>query len=179
MTSSMVVLITGLPGAGKSTLIGRAASSPPWTVLDPDRFRRRLAPALRRLPGPYPLYVVAVVVAIASRTHVVVECRAGNRWLRRLVAACARARGRVAVLVLLDASSEEAMAGQEGRGRRVEPAVVMRGQTGGWSRLLDAARSGAIADEGWSRAVVLDRAQASAVHDLRELEPVPAVAHGA
>jgi AAA domain len=169
MRHSVVVLITGIPGAGKSTLIARAASSSPWTVLDPDRFRRRLPPALRRLPGPYPLYVLAVVVAIAGRTHLVVECRAGNRWLRRLVAACARARGRDAVLVLLDASSGEAMAGQAGRGRRIEPTVVMHQQTTGWSRLLEAARSGALAGEGWTRAVILDRAQAADVQDLDEL----------
>jgi predicted kinase len=169
MRKSVVVLIIGIPGAGKSTLIDRATRSSHWTVLDPDRFRRGLPRALRRLPGPYPLYVLAVVVAIARHTHVVVESRAANVWLRRLVVACARVRGRDAVLLLLDASAGEAMAGQMGRERRVEPAGAMPWHTTGWSRLLDAARSGALAAEGWSRVMVLDRAQASNVDGLDEL----------
>jgi predicted kinase len=170
MSDSVVVLIIGVPGAGKSTLISRVASSSHWTVLDPDRFRQRLSPALRRLPGPYPLYVLAVVLAIARHSHVVVESRAANVWLRRLVARCARVRGRDAVLVLLDASSEEAMVGQIGRARRIEPAGAMRWHTSSWSRLLDTGRSGALAaQEGWSQVVVLDRAGASNVDDLDEL----------
>lgn len=168
MTEPVVVLIVGIPGAGKTVLIDRAAGSPDWTVLDPDRFRRRLSPALRRLPGPYPLYVLAMVVAIARHPQVVVESRGTYAWLRRLVTACARARGREAVLVLLDAPSRDAMAGQMGRGR-VAPQRVMRWHTTRWIRLLDAASSGALAAEGWSRVLLLDRAQASDVEDLAEL----------
>jgi len=168
MTNSVVVLIVGIPGAGKTTLIDRAASSPEWTVLDPDRFRRRLSPALRKLPIPYPLYVVAVIVAIARHTHVVAESRGTYAWLRRLVALCARVNGRDAALVLLDASSEDAVAGQVRRGRIVPP-CVMRWFTTDWRGLLAAARSGQLASEGWSRVLVLDCAQASEVEDLGEL----------
>jgi predicted kinase len=165
----VVVLIVGIPGAGKTVLIDRAATSSDWTVLDPDRFRRRLRPALRRIPGPYPLYVLAMVAAIARHTHVVVESRGTYAWFRRLVTACARVRGREAVLVLLDAPSRDAMAGQRRRGR-VAPLRVMRWHTARWNRLLDAARSGALAAaEGWSRVLLLDRAQASDVEDLAEL----------
>lgn len=167
-TEPVVVLIVGIPGAGKSVLIDRAADSSHWTVLDPDRFRRRLSPALRRVPGPYPLYVLAMVAAIARHTHVVVESRGTYAWLRRLVAACARARGREPVLVLLDAPSQDAMAGQVRRGR-VAPQRVMRWHTTRWTQLLDAARSGALAAEGWNRVVLLDRAQASDVEDLADL----------
>ncbi len=162
------MLIVGLPGAGKTVLIDRAAKSPYWTVLDPDRFRRRLSPALRRWPIPYPLYVLAIVVAIARHTHVVVESRGTYGWLRRLVTACARVRGREAVLVLLDAPSGDAIAGQKRRGR-VVPAPLMRLNTSRWGPLLDAARNGALAAEGWSQVIVLDRAQASNVEDLGEL----------
>jgi predicted kinase len=172
MTEPVVVLIVGIPGAGKTVLIDRAAGSPDWTVLDPDRYRRRLSPALRRVPGPYPLYVLAMIAAIARHTHVVVESRGTYAWLRRLVTACARARGREAVLVLLDAPSRDAMAGQRRRGR-VAPQRVMRWHTTRWTRLLDAARTGALAAEGWTRVVLLDRAQASDVEDLAELVERP------
>jgi predicted kinase len=168
MTEPVVVLIVGIPGAGKTVLIDRAAGSPDWTVLDPDRFRRRLRPALRRIPGPYPLYVLAMVVAIARHTHVVVESRGTYAWLRRLVTACARVRGREAVLVLLDAPSRDAMAGQVRRGR-VAPQRVMRWHTTRWTRLLDGARSGELEAEGWNRVVLLDRAQASEVEDFAQL----------
>ncbi len=168
MTDAVVVLVVGIPGAGKTTLIDRVCSSD-WTVLDTDRFRRRLPPALRSVPVPYPLYVLAIVRAIASRhAQVVVQSRGTYVWLRRLVAACARVRGREAVLLMLDAAPADAVAGQRRRGRVVS-ARVMRWQTTHWSRLLDAARGGALAAEGWSHVVVLDRAQASRVEDLGEL----------
>ena len=169
MTDSVVVLVIGLPGAGKSTLIDHAASSSEWTVVDPHRSSHRLPRALRRAPVLYPLYVLAIVVAIARHTHVAVESRGTWGWLRRLVTTCARVRGRKAVLVMLDASPADAEAGQKGRGRRVESARVMRWYTTRWSRLLDAAGSGALAAEGWGQVVVLDRAQASNVDDLGEL----------
>jgi len=168
MMASVVVLIAGIPGAGKTTLIDRAARPSDWTVLDLDRFRRRLRPRLRRIPVFYPFYVLAIIVVIARDTHVVVEARGTYGWLRRLVTACARFRGRDAVIVLLDASSEDAIAGEVSRGR-VAPSSVMRVNTTRWSRLLDAARSGKLATEGWSQVLVLDRAQASKVEDLGEL----------
>ena len=174
MTQSVVVLVTGIPGAGKSVLINHAVSSPPWKVLDPDRFRNRLSPQLRRLPIPYPLFVLAVVVAIVRDPQVVVESRGSNAWLRRLIAVCARARGRQAVLILLDAPSREAVAGQRSRGR-VAPGPVMRWNATEWRRVLNAASSGALATEGWSKVLVLDRAQASTIDDLGEflLNPPP------
>ncbi len=168
LMNPVVVLIVGIPGAGKSTLIDRAAKAPNWTVLDPDRFRRGLRPRLRRLPIPYPLYVLAIVVAIPREAHVVIESRSTNGWVRRLVAACARLRGRETVLVLLDAAPGDAMAGQVGRGR-VAPAGVRRWNEIAWRRLLAASSSGALAREGWNEVVVLDRANASRVNDLGEL----------
>jgi hypothetical protein len=109
-----------------------------------------------------------MVAAIARHTHVVVESRGTYAWLRRLVAVWARARGREAVLVLLDAPSRDAVAGQKRRGR-VAPERVMRWHTTRWTRLLDAASSGALGAEGWDRVRLLDRAQASDVEDLAEL----------
>jgi predicted kinase len=167
MSESVVILVIGIPGAGKTTLINRAAS-PEWTVLDTDRFRQQEPPALRRVPVPYVLYVLAIVEAIAQNPQVVIQSRGTYTWLRRLVTACARRHGRAAVLVMLDAPPADAVAGQVSRGR-VAPAPVMRWNTARWSQLLDAAGSGALAAEGWNRVVVLDRAQASQVKNLGEL----------
>jgi hypothetical protein len=158
-------------------LINRAARSPEWTVLDLDRFRRRLSPTLRKLPVPYPLFVLAVVLAIAGKPQVVVESRGTYAWMRRLITNCARIRGRHAVIVLLDASPEEAVAGQVHRGR-VAPSGVMRLNTTGWTRLRDAANSGRLSAEGWSQVVVLNRTQASTVQDLGELLRGPSQADG-
>ena len=168
MTEPVVVLVVGLPGAGKTTLIDRAANSSDWTVLDLDRFRRRLPTALRRIPLPYPVYVPVVIVAIAREMHVVVESRGTYAWLRRLVCARARARGHLAVILLLEVPPDAASTGQVRRGR-VVPGWVMRWHVTRWNWLLDAARTGALAAEGWSQVTVLDRAQASAVDDLGEL----------
>ncbi len=92
MTESVVVLVAGIPGAGKTTLIDRVCS-PEWTVLDTDRFRRREPAALRRVPVPYVLYVLAIVAAIARHTQVVVSpaARKGGfgAWSRRARASAA------------------------------------------------------------------------------------------
>lgn len=117
MTESVVVLVAGIPGAGKTTLIDRVCS-PDWTVLDTDRFRRQEPAALRRVPVPYVLYVLAIVAAIARHPQVVVQSRGTYAWLRRLITACARVRGRRAVLVVLDAPAADAVAGQVSRGDR-------------------------------------------------------------
>jgi AAA domain len=177
-TPSRVVLVVGIPGAGKTVLIDRAAGSPEWTVLDLDRFRRRLSPTLRRLPVPYPLFVLAIVLAIARKPQVVVESRGTYAWLRRLVTGCARIRSREAIIVLLDASPGDATAGQVRRGR-VAPSGVMRLNTTRWTQLRDAAISGRLSAEGWSQVLVLSRAQASAVQDLGELVREPWEADGA
>ncbi len=167
MTESVVVLVIGIPGAGKTTLINRAAS-PDWTVLDTDRLRQQEPPALRRVPVPYLLYVLAIIEAIAQNPQVVIQSRGTYGWLRRLVTACARRHGREAVLVMLDAPPADAVAGQVRRGR-VAPAPVMRWNIARWSQLLDAAGSGTLAAEGWNHVVVLDREQASHVENLGEL----------
>lgn len=164
----VVVLVVGIPGAGKTALINRAASTSSWAVLDLDRLRQRLPPPLRRVPLPYPLFVLALVWAIAWRPHVVAEARGTYAWLRRLVIACARIRRRESAIVLLDAPYEDARAGQERRGR-VAPEAIMDRYAADWSTLLDAARTGALRTEGWEKVVMLDRAQASRVDDLRQL----------
>jgi hypothetical protein len=166
-TAPVVLLVIGIPGAGKTTLIDRACS-PEWTVVDTDRFRRGAPAALRRLPVPYALYVADIIASIARHRQVVVQSRGTYRWMRRLVVVCARRWGREAVLVMLDAPPADAVAGQVRRGR-VAPGHVMRWHITRWSRLLDAAGTGALAAEGWTLVLQLDRAQASRVGNLAEL----------
>jgi AAA domain len=168
MSESVVVLITGLPGAGKTTLIDRAAQPPEWTVVDTDRLRRRLPPVLRRVPVFYPLHVVVMLAAIARHRHVVVQSRGTYWWFRRLIAASAHICGRGAVLILLDAAPADAMADQVRRGR-VAPAAAMDWHISHWNGMLEAAASGALGAEGWNRVIVLDRPQASDVKNLGDL----------
>lgn len=168
MTQPVVMLVAGLPGAGKTTLIDRAAHEPEWTVVDTDRVRRRMPAALRRLRVPYPLHMLVMVRAIARHTKVVVQSRGTYVPVRRLVTSCARVFRREAVLVLLDAPAADAVADQAQRGRSVS-ARAMRWHTARWRGLLEAADSGALHTEGWSRVLVIDRAQAAHVEDLDEL----------
>jgi AAA domain len=119
------VLVAGLPGAGKSTLVARAADPAAATVLDTDPLR---ALWTRRLhPLPYALWrplMHATHYALAYRAlrrpGPVVVAEPGTRALgRRLFTAVARAGGHTVHLLAIDASPGEARGGQRDRGRRI------------------------------------------------------------
>ncbi len=158
-----VVVVAGLPGAGKSTLIDRAVDPAAWVVRDTDRLRARARGILRRRPLLYAWHYLGIVDAILGRRPVVVHSRGTRGGLRRAIAALSRAVGRPPVLVLLDASPEAARAGQHARGRVVSEAE-MDGEAERWLALLAAAEAGRLTREGWRRVVVLDRAQAARLH---------------
>jgi hypothetical protein len=63
--------------------------------------------------------------------------------------------------VMLDVARDEAEAGQQARGRMVEPAEMDR-QLARWRRLM-ARRP---AHEGWASVSVLDRSQAAGIEDF-------------
>ncbi len=167
MSAPTVVVVAGLPGAGKSTLIARAVDPEVWRVLDTDLLRRRLPRPLRWTPALYAIHYAGIARAILGRRQVVVHTRGTRKPARRAIAALARLAGADTVLLLLDAPRAAAEAGQRSRGRVLGRSTMDR-EAADWRTVLDAARSGALAGEGWKRIVVLDRPQAARVHRLRD-----------
>lgn len=120
-----LLVVAGLPGAGKTTMLRQAAGALP--VLDSDQVRERLTAVL---PGgtPYRCYrpfvhawhrFRIVVRALTWRGPLVVHepsTRASTRTWLAAIGALAR---RPVRLLYLDVTPEQALAGQRSRGRVV------------------------------------------------------------
>ncbi|XHM95924.1 AAA family ATPase [Peterkaempfera sp. SMS 1(5)a] len=170
-----LVVVSGLPGSGKSTLIRRAAAG--VGRVDSHDVRAEYA---RRLPCwlPYPVYRPLVRAAHFWRLRravrgggplVVHDCGA-QRWVRSWLGREARRQGRELHLLLLDVDPESAVCGQLARGRTV-PAAAFARHRAGWRRLLaqvqGAAETGRGLPGGAVSAVLLDRPAARASPPLR------------
>ncbi|MBE1501571.1 putative kinase [Amycolatopsis lexingtonensis] len=157
-----MLVVAGLPGAGKTTMLRHAATGLP--VLDSDQVRERLgavAPAV-----PYRCYRPVVHAwhrarivgrALGAGPIVVHEpsTRASTRALLALVGAVS---GRPVRLLFLDVPAEQALEGQRRRGRVVRPRSFARHvrRVGKWREELLAERVPA----GWSSVQVIDRSRA-------------------
>lgn len=177
------VLVAGVPGAGKTTVLARVRRDlPDVTVLDPERYRRAGAAAFGgRLPYRSYRPVVHALHAVTVLGHVLAgPDRPGRRTLvvhepgtrpRRnaALAGLARARGWRTALVVVDVTRAEALEGQRVRGRVVR-ARSFEGHWARWTeqrtRLRDAARAGAALD-GWQHVRLVTRDDAEPV--LRRL----------
>jgi predicted kinase len=165
--SNAVVVVAGVPGAGKTTLIRRAVDRGAALVVDTDD--RRDAGRRRLL---YPGHYARIVAAVAGRRPVVIHSRGTQPAARRAIATLAALRGRPAHLVMLDVERGEAESGQRARGRTVGREEMDR-QLARWRRLM------ARRPDGWASVVVLDRAQAARTEALEfrpALEPRAAAA---
>jgi hypothetical protein len=145
--SDAVVVVAGVPGAGKTTLIRRAVDRDVARVVDTDDRPRRG----RFL---YPGHYARIVAAIAGARPVVIHSRGTQPAARRAIAALAALRGRPAHLVMLDVARGEAESGQRARGRTVARGEMDR-QLARWRGLM------ARQPRGWASVAVLDRAQAA------------------
>jgi predicted kinase len=171
-----LLVVGGLPGAGKTTLVRRLAPIAGAVVLDSEPATRRWM----RLPLPYRLLRplahaehhlrIALALLLAPGAVVVHETatrRASRRWLLAL-AALAR---RPAHLLLLDVPAEAARAGQHAR-RRTVPSASFARHAGRWRALRAHAATGALPGEPWRRVLLLDRAAADALAAV-EVRPAP------
>ncbi|MFE1172622.1 AAA family ATPase [Streptomyces sp. NPDC058773] len=171
-----LVVVSGLPGSGKSTLMHRVV--PPLDGrgavvhrIDSQDVRERWERGrLRRLPyGLYrPLvraaHYLALGRALRSGDSVVVHDCGTLAWVRRWIARTALRGGRGAHLVLLDVPPGVALSGQESRGRGVSGYAFARHRRA-VGRLVGAAEEARL-PKGFRSAVLLDRRTTSALETL-------------
>lgn len=169
-----VLVVAGLPGAGKTTFIRRVWMDRAVRVLDSqdvhDRYRRWLGTA-----RGYPLYrplvhgehYVRIVAALLGGGPLVVHETGTRPWVRRAIACLASARGRTAHLLFIDVTPEAAGDGQRRRGRPVDPRVMAR-HLARWAHLHGrlAAGDDSIGREGYASCIVCTREQADIIRSI-------------
>jgi hypothetical protein len=161
------VLVGGVPGAGKTTVLRAVAELQPGiTVLDSERQRNLLRRYLGRLPYQMWRPLVHLLHDLTLALHLargatasgglLVHHNATGTWLRRLLAGVSRARGWRPVLLLLDVEEHEALTGQLTRSRPVRAGAFGRH----WRRWEHLRREPPAAGEGWAEVRLADRAGA-------------------
>jgi predicted kinase len=160
-----LVVVTGLPGSGKSTLMRRAV---PGRRIDSQDTRDRYDARLPRVL-PYAVYRPFVRLAhyaglwraLRSGEGVVVHDCGTQAWVRGWLAREARRRGGTLHLLLLDVTAGQARDGQRERGRGVSRYAFAR-HRGAMTRLLRQVEKGRL-PEGCGSAVLIDRDAADAL----------------
>ncbi|MFG1667381.1 AAA family ATPase [Streptomyces sp. Y7] len=154
-----LVVITGLPGSGKSTLMKRTVKGLRIDSQDTrDHWDARMPRFL-----PYAVYRPLVRLAhyaglrraLRSGEGVVVHDCGTQAWVRGWLARAARRRGGTLHLLLLDVTPGTALEGQRERGRGVSRYAFLRHRTAA-SRLLRSAAKGVL-PQGCGSAVLIDR----------------------
>ncbi|GHJ36169.1 AAA family ATPase [Streptomyces sp. TS71-3] len=163
-----LVVVSGLPGSGKSTLMRRAVRG---HRIDSQDSRERWA---RRLPRwvPYALYRPLVRLAHFARLRRALRDGAGlvvhdcgtQAWVRWWLARVAARRGAALHLVLLDVPAGAALAGQRARGRGVSWYAFLRHRRA-VGRLAGALAAGRL-PHGCASAVLMDRAASDDLHTI-------------
>ncbi|MFR9731306.1 AAA family ATPase [Saccharopolyspora sp. MS10] len=122
-----LLVVAGLPGAGKSTVLHKLTAPPGTVVLDSEQVRARLRALL---PAAVPYRWYRPLVHAAHRARIAWAClRAEGRVIahepstrgttRLMLVLFAVLGGRRRVLVWLHVGPEEALAGQHARGRLI------------------------------------------------------------
>jgi hypothetical protein len=165
-----LVVVTGLPGSGKSTLMRRAVPGDGVRVDSQDtrdRWDARTAGLL-----PYAIYRPLVRLAhyaglrrtLRSASGAVVHDCGTQTWVRGWLARAAGRRGGTLHLVFLDVSPDTALDGQRERGRGVSRYAFLRHRRAA-ARLLRAVERGDL-PHGVGSAVLLDRDAADALRRI-------------
>ncbi|MFE5912302.1 AAA family ATPase [Streptomyces wedmorensis] len=168
-----LVVVSGLPGSGKSTLMKRAADG---HGIDSQDTRERWQARMPRLL-PYAVYRPVVRLAhyaglrraLRSGASVIVHDCGTQSWVRGWLAREARRRGRALHLLLLDVTPDTARAGQDARGRGVSAYAFARHRRA-VGRLLRAAESGSL-PPGCASVTLLDRASADVLRRISFRDP--------
>ncbi len=165
-----LLVVSGLPGGGKSTLMRRVVAAPVHRVDSQDSRERLERRAPLRLPyAAYrPLVRLAHYAALrrALRTaeSVVVHDCGQWSWVRRWLAREARRRGAGLHVVVLAVDARTALAGQAARGRGVSARAFGRHRRA-MARLVADAAAGRL-PAGAASAVLLDRRAADALRAI-------------
>ncbi|MER7177518.1 AAA family ATPase [Streptomyces mesophilus] len=154
-----LVVVSGLPGSGKTTLIQRAVRAP---RLDSQDSRDRWSAFMPRFL-PYAVYRPLVRLAhyarlrriLRSGAEAVVHDCGTQAWVRRWLSREAHRRGTSLHLLLLDVDPDMALAGQRDRGRGVSRYAFTR-HRGAVGRLVRDAEKGEL-PPGCASVVLLDR----------------------
>ncbi|QUQ64849.1 AAA family ATPase [Kutzneria sp. CA-103260] len=158
-----LLVVAGLPGAGKSTMLAHAADG--LTVLDSDQVRARLS-ALLPAALPYRYYRpvvhvwqrIRVIRAALSRGPVVVHEPSTRATTRAWLVSLGLATRRPVRMLWLDVTAEQAIRGQRSRGRVLHPRTFQR-----HVRRAARMREALLADQvpaGWHSAQVITRSAA-------------------
>ncbi|MDO0911599.1 AAA family ATPase [Streptomyces sp. DT2A-34] len=163
-----LVVITGLPGSGKSTLMRRTVKG---TRVDSQDTRDRWAARMPRFL-PYAVYRPLVRMAhyaglrraLRSGEGVVVHDCGTQAWVRGWLAREARRRGGTLHLLLLDVPPGTALEGQRERGRGVSRYAFLRHRRAA-AHLLHSVEKGHL-PQGCASAVLIDREAADVLRRI-------------